>query len=442
MKSSMIEEIQPAPESDPTVPNSAVPNAPEPQVQRLSAAAPTATTNRVNNTPPSPVYYPRAHTVPAAPPPLSRGSAARERMRRRRVKGKSGGEWAWVIIAGALLGIVMIMTLVMVLLLNTSNNRQAVMPTAAADRSLLPTPVSFRAEAGDFRTGQTITLDDGRSIVIEAWDGQSRFTLLAMGLDRRPGERGLAHLTDTMMLISLDPISQRIGILSIPRDLYVDIPGFSQLQRINTAMALGENTQPGSGPQLAMQTVQYNLGIRVHDYILVDFKAVIDLVDAIGGIDVSIDYTINDTAYPDMNYGYDPFYLPAGSHHLMGYDALRFARTRHGDSDINRAERQQMVIYAVRDRILDLNMLPAMIIQAPSLLNTWEDNVYTGMSLEQMIKLAWTVKDIPLENMRTGVIGFEYTANYTTPRGEAVLIPNRSSLGALMIEVFGENYAQ
>jgi polyisoprenyl-teichoic acid--peptidoglycan teichoic acid transferase len=362
-------------------------------------------------------------------------------MRRRRGRG-SGGEWAWVIIAGTLFGVVLITSLLTMLLFSSAGRRQAIIPTAVADRSMLPTAVNLRVTPGDLRTGQNVTLADGRSIILEPWDGESRFTLLAMGLDRRPDDRGIAHLTDTMMLISIDPATQNIGILSIPRDLYVEIPGFSQLQRINTAMVLGENTDPGTGPLLAMQTVQYNLGIRVNDYVLVDFKAVTDLVDAIGGIDVTIDYTINDRSFPDMYYGYDPFYLPAGTHHLDGATALKFARTRHGDSDIDRAGRQQQVIYAVRDRILNLNMLPQLIVQAPALLRSWEDNVYTSMSVDQMIELAWYVKDIPMDNMRSGVIDFQYVSNYMTPRGEAVLIPNRSTLGNLMVEIFGETYNQ
>jgi len=96
----------------------------------------------------------------------------------------------------------------------------------------------------------------------------------------------------------------------------------------------------------------------------------------------------------------------------------------------------------VRDRILSLDMLPQLIIQAPSLMSTWEDNIYTNMTLEQMIRLAWYVKEIPAENIRTGVIDYRYTSDYFTPRGEAVLVPNRSTMGNLMVEVFGSNYSQ
>ena len=135
--------------------------------------------------------------------------------------------------------------------------------------------------------------------------GSRVFTVLMLGLDRRPGDTGLAYRTDTMIIVSLDPTTNQIGILSIPRDLYVPVPGYAALQRVNTPMALG-------GPTLAMQTVQYNLGIRVHDYVVVDFDAVIGIVDAIGGIEVTTDYVINDPRYPDMKLRLRPVLFTCG----------------------------------------------------------------------------------------------------------------------------------
>jgi polyisoprenyl-teichoic acid--peptidoglycan teichoic acid transferase len=312
---------------------------------------------------------------------------------------------------------------------------------------MLPTPVDARTDfaslnASGVGAGERVTLNDGRTIVLAPWDGQSRFTILAMGLDRRPGENGLAYRTDTMMLISIDPISDSIGILSIPRDLYVEVPGYNQLQRVNSPMVLGELQQPGYGPRLAMQTVQYNLGIRVHEFAVVDFNAVITVVDAIGGIDIDVPYDVIDYQMPDMYYGYDPLIVRAGLQHMNGYTALRYARTRHGDSDFQRAERQQQVIYAIRDQVMNFNMLPQLIINAPGMLSQLSENVYTGLTVDQIIQLALYAKDIPSENIRTGVIDGRYIMPYTTPQGASVLVPNRSMLGELLIEVFGANYSQ
>lgn len=368
-------------------------------------------------------------------------AVSRERMRQRRHRGRRrGGEWAWVVIAGALFSVVLIISVSVALIFRTTQTGVRVLPTAVG---ALPTPIDARQvyTGGELRAGQQIVLDDGRSIVLQPWNGTSRFTVLVVGLDRRPGERGLAYRTDTMMLISLDPDTNSLGILSIPRDLYVEVPGYGSLQRINSAMVLGELQQPGYGPSLTMQTVQYNLGIRVHDYVALDFNGATQIIDLLGGLEIDVPYDIVDYEYPDMNYGYDPLILRAGLQWMDGATALKFARTRHGDSDFERARRQQMVLYALRDRILNLNMLPQLIIQSPSLLNALQNSVYTGMSLDQMIQLALYLKDVSTENIRTGVIDGSYIQNYVTAEGAAVLVPRRSQLSTLLSEVFGSNYA-
>lgn len=396
--------------------------------------------NRVTATPVD--MYRNNMSAPPPPPSIMRESAARQRSRQRRVTGPSkGNEWAWVIIAAALFAVVVISSMSVFLFLRASRIQQEVLPTAEAI-SALPTPVDFRGNGGVPGIGNQLVLDDGTKIKLEPWDGESRLTILMMGLDRRPGEKGIGFRTDTMMLISIDPRTSEIGVLSIPRDLYVEFPGFGSMYRINEAMVYGELRGKDYGPQLAMQTVQYNLGIRVHNYIAVDFNAFIQLVDILGGIEVDLDYNISDPRYPSMNYGYDPFYLTAGHHVLDGATALKFARTRHGDSDIQRAERQQKVLYAIRDKVLETDSIPKLLTQAPLLWNTLSENVYTGLTLEQIIQLGLYVKDVPVENIKTGVINFSYLSNYTTSQGASVLIPNRSRLGNLMIEVFGDSYSE
>lgn len=416
-------------------------------------SAPTSTNNRpvytqpgtrlpsaptlANNRPVSTYDYYTEPLRPPPPPPISKESAARERMRRRRVKSRHGGEWAWVVIAGALLSVVVIISMSAFIILRAATSQEEILPTAVVD---LPTPVDARSALGG--TGQQLTLSDGRSITLTPWDGISRFTVLLMGLDRRPGETGLAYRTDTIMLASIDPTTKTIGVLSIPRDLYVEVPGYSELQRINSPMVLGELRQPGYGPQLMMQTAQYNLGIRIHDYVAVDFNTFITLIDAIGGVDVDVPSPINDPQYPNMNFGYDPLYIPAGMQHMDGTLALKYARTRHGDSDFQRAQRQQQVMYAVRDKVLNLDMLPQLIIQSPTLWGELSQGVSTGLSLDQLIQLAWYLKDIPGGNIKTGVVDERYSIFYTTPQGASVLIPDRAKLGNLMVEVFGQNYSQ
>jgi polyisoprenyl-teichoic acid--peptidoglycan teichoic acid transferase len=387
-------------------------------------------------------HYSRQQSAPPPPPPM-RESAARERAKRRRTNGRpAGSEWAWVVMAAALFAVVLVVSISALVFVRASQNETEVLPTAdyLAD---LPTPFIDHTEFGDtIEPGDALALPDGSSIALVPWDGQSRFTMILAGLDRRPGDTGLGYRTDSMMLVSVDPVGKSIGILSIPRDLFVQIPGYSELERVNAPMVFGESRCPGCGSKLLMQTVQLNLGIRVNEYMLVDFDAVITLVDVLGGIDVELDYTINDTAYPNMHYGYDPFYLPAGRHHLNGYNALRFARTRHGASDIQRAERQQQVITSIRQKVLDGNMIPTLILRSPEIWNNLSDNLYTGLTLEQIIQLGLYVKDIPLDSIKMGVMDYKYLRSYETNSGAQVLIPNRASLGELMTNVFGANYSQ
>jgi LCP family protein required for cell wall assembly len=399
------------------------------------------TTNSMQNrTDEQPISIPRpdspvsgtGYYAPPPPPPIERGVPPRHRRARRR----RSNDWAWFVIAGAMFGVVLIISLSLVAVLRATSEGIEVIPTQAVQ---LPTPVDARADLTGGR--EVTTFANGTQVALQPYRG-GRMTILVMGLDRRPGETGLTYRTDTMMVVSIDPVGNQLGILSIPRDLYVEVPGYGQLQRINSAMVLGELQQTGYGPNLAMQTVQNNLGIRIHAYIAVDFNAFITLIDVLGGIDVDVRHDIIDYDYPDMNYGYDPLIIRAGRQHFDGETALKFARTRHGDNDFERARRQQQVLFAIRDRVLDADAIPQLIAQAPSLWTSFNRNVYTELSLERLIQLGLALKDIPVENIRTGVIDGNYIMPYTTPQGGAVLVPRREAMGGLMAQIFGENYSQ
>ncbi len=335
------------------------------------------------------------------------------------------------------------LVLAMIVLVRLPRSVQEVIPTADLQRQL-PTPVDARNEfiADGRRVGvDVLQLDDGSLIEMVPWDGQSRYTIIVGGLDSRPDQIGEPVRTDSLMLVSIDPTRNGMGLLSIPRDLWVRISEQEEHDRINRAYFLGESRATGYGPRLLQQTVSWNLGMRVHNYILVDFQAVIDIVDHLGGIEVSIDYSISDERYPDMNYGYDPFYLAVGTHMLDGRDALRFARTRHGNNDVRRAERQQMVLYALREKILSLNFLQ-LVGQLPSLLRTLGEHVQTGLELEQIVQLALLMKDIEFENITMRVMDFQYLEEYVTEQyQQQVLVPRVERLPALLAQTFGDDYA-
>lgn len=268
-------------------------------------------------------------------------------------------------------------------------------------------------------------------------ENDDRITIMMMGIDRRPGEPFISR-TDTMMILSYSPQTEQVSVLSVPRDLYVVIPGRGR-DRINTAFVYGaQGNNPAGGAELAMRTVEYNLGIAIDHYLLIDFSAFIRAVDAIGGIDVEVPYDINDPTFPDMNYGYDPLYIPAGQQHFDGLTALKYARTRHQDNDFYRARRQQQVLLAVRSKVLSLG--PAeMLRQGPFLYQQLEEGIRTDLSLEQIIALANALKDVPEDNIRSAVLDTDYVVGYRTEGGASVLVLVNEKAAPLIEELFYDN---
>ncbi|HPD40345.1 MAG TPA: LCP family protein [Anaerolineae bacterium] len=272
--------------------------------------------------------------------------------------------------------------------------------------------------------------------VIPGWKGTERVNLLLLGVDERPQENGMAR-TDTMMVLTLDPTTLQAGVLSIPRDLWVPIPGYNQ-GRINTAHRLGElYNYPGGGPALARETVEYNLGIPIQYYVRLNFQGFVDLIDLIGGIDVYVAEPINDPLYPDNNYGYDPLYIPAGQQHFDGAMALKYARTRHDSNDFERARRQQQVLLAVLERVSSLNLLPQLAPRLGELYTLMDQSVSTDLTLDEVLALAGLAVKVDRSQIRFAVIDSTCTENYITPEGAQVLIPLRDRIREVRDYVFG-----
>jgi LCP family protein required for cell wall assembly len=174
----------------------------------------------------------------------------------------------------------------------------------------------------------------------------TRETVLIVGSDARPDElrQGQIGRTDTLLTLVADRATPKVAMVSVPRDLWVPIPGHGE-ERVNTAYQLG-------GPQAATQAVGAVLGLRIDRYALIGLQGVRDVVDAVGGVDITVDQAIHDPAYPTDDYGVIEVLIPAGRQHMDGETALRYARTRHQDSDFGRIARQQRVLAAVRAALL------------------------------------------------------------------------------------------
>ncbi|MCS6872613.1 MAG: LCP family protein [Anaerolineae bacterium] len=366
----------------------------------------------------------------------SQRGRARQRVERRRADRRLPRlDWTWIVIGFAIVGVLGTAATLIISAGNGAPSRTAIaLSTPAQGSSVRSTAPASEA------TARPISMADLEGLNLKAWDGKRRLTVLLMGLDKRPGERGTGFRTDTLIILSLDPATQRIGMLSLPRDLRVPIPNRPEtFYPINAAYVLGELERPGYGARLTAETIQYNLGIPIDHYVVLSFEAVIGFIDAIGGITIDVPSEIVDNEYPDMAFGYDPLYIPAGRQVMDGALALKYARTRHQTDDFDRTRRQQQVILAVRQQVLRSDVLPRLILQAPSLWNDLSKGIITDLTLDQILSLAWYLKDFPLQSIQTGTLDERYIRAVNV-RGETLLTIDRERVAELMISVFGANY--
>jgi LCP family protein required for cell wall assembly len=235
-----------------------------------------------------------------------------------------------------------------------------------------------------------------------AWDGASRITILIIGLDARDTDTS-APRSDTMILLTIDPLTKTAGMLSIPRDMWVNIPGFGY-SRINTAYSSGEgNKLPGGGPELARKTVEQFIGVPVQYYAQIDFNTFVQFIDRIGGVDI---YNDEDLRLDPVGGGTDKVRLTCcGMRHMVGTTTLAYVRHRKsGEGDFSRAQRQQKVILAIRDKVLDPANFPTLIGQADEMYNEFSVGIRTNMPFDVALQLAVLAKDIPVESIKQGAI--------------------------------------
>lgn len=269
------------------------------------------------------------------------------------------------------------------------------------------------------------------------WESNDRINVLILGLDKRQCESP-PWRSDTMIVATLDPQTKTAGLLSIPRDLWVDIPGFKP-NRINTAHFAGDAYKyPGGGPALAKKTVERNLGIPIHYYVRIDFQGARKIIDTLGGVTIDVEKPIMDDRYPDDTCGTISINIPTGVQHMDGERALQYARSRHGSSDFSRARRQQKLLFAMRDKALSLNLLPKL----PQLLITMGDTVDTDLSPREILALAPIAAQIRQEDIRSAVIDESMTVRWVTPGGADVLIPKREEIAKLLDDFFNPSQSE
>ncbi|MFZ6028961.1 MAG: LCP family protein [Chloroflexota bacterium] len=245
-----------------------------------------------------------------------------------------------------------------------------------------------------------------------------RTNVLLLGVDARPGEGNLGR-SDTMILTTFQPLRRYVGMLTIPRDLWVEIPGVGE-NRINTAHFFAEAEQKDSGPTAAKQAVRENFGVDVDYFVRIRFDGLKDLVDTLGGLEVTLPR--------DMS-GYTQ-----GTHRMDGTQALAFVRDRAGSDDLFRNERAIIFLRAFIDEVLRPANWPHM----PDFFAALMQTVDTDIPVWMWGRLGITLLAVGPGNIDGRSITHEMVTPFTTQGGASVLLPRWDLIDPLLLEVFGQ----
>ncbi len=251
---------------------------------------------------------------------------------------------------------------------------------------------------------------------------QNTENILLLGTDRREGWSNWR--TDTIMLVSIDHERNEVAVVSIPRDLYVYHPVFGK-KRINSFDYLAEaRGYPGGGFQAMKDIFEYNFGVPIHHYVRAHRGAFVEFVDAVGGIDVTLDCDLWEISpQPDGN-GYKVLYLPAGVHHLDGETALEFATYRYRTADWGRARRQQQVLAALKDQAAQLSLLA----KAPQIWDIIKRNVSSDLGFTDLLRYAKLGLDFDMSSIHSHVFSGRELAQAKLPSGAEILIPKEDGV--------------
>ena len=269
----------------------------------------------------------------------------------------------------------------------------AIPPTVTAP----PTLVFMPALTATLTTSNTI--EGGFTPVPTIAKLADTTNILLLGNDNDPATGKVGGRTDTLIIVSINTEQETASMLSIPRDLYVSVPGWIP-NRINTVLARGESAAyPGGGIQLLKDTILYNMGIEIDHYARVDFESFQTIVNAMGGVEVAVSCALTDWRLksPELDVlveeNWERYTLETGIHTLDGDSALWYVRSRLTTSDFDRGRRQQQVLRAMLNKGVDLNLIA----QAPTLWETYQQSVETDLTLTRMLQLA-TIASAVREN--------------------------------------------
>ena len=358
-------------------------------------------------------------------------TTARERRDGRKEKNLTSKPIVWGLLSAFLLAalITAYLTFAVVRELFVQNTQQAQAAIPPFD------PKESTPEPEKFNLDQLSPLHNNNGPTPRPREGDSRVNILVMGLDYGDWseDRQGAARSDSMLLFTMDPQTQTAGILSIPRDLWVDIPGFGY-GKINTAHYLGDiYNLEGSGPGLSIKTLENLLDIEINYYAVIDFQTFEDFIDELGGIVIDVPEELSVDPIGPGN----TVILSPGVQTLTGPVALAYARNRDtAGSDYDRSQRQQQVILAIRKKILDFDLLPELIQKSPILFQKLSSGVRTNLSLKEIFELAWQAQQISGENIKRSAIGPDQVEQTYSPEGMDILLPKMDEVLMLRDQIF------
>jgi LCP family protein required for cell wall assembly len=255
-----------------------------------------------------------------------------------------------------------------------------------------------RTILGDLKSLVAPIVSDNYQTLSGEKEGRINILLLGLGGENHPGK----NLTDTIMIMSFDTQNKKVALLSLPRDLYVNIPDTNYSTRINSVYQFGLSS--GSDEEPVKETIESITGLPIHYFFILDFDGFKKVVDDVGGINVSVERDIYDPRYPGPNYSYETFEIKKGLHKMDGDTALKYVRERHADpeGDFGRAKRQQQVIQAVKNKIFTLGTFLNPI-TLNNLLNALEKNLKTDVRLDEINSFIALSKQLDTQNVTNTV---------------------------------------
>lgn len=245
-----------------------------------------------------------------------------------------------------------------------------------------------------------------------------RTNILLLGMDYADPGLSVAR-TDTIILTTFQPHEPYIGMLSIPRDLWVNIPSVGE-NRINTAHFFAESAQPGSGPAAAEQTIEENFGVTVNYRMRIRFEGFREVIDHLGGVDIEL-------SEPMAGY-------PAGVHHLTGNKALAFVRNRADSDDFFRMQHGQIMLKAIFKHMLKPQVWPRIPGAVMELWKATDSNVPVVL----WPRLALALFRLGPDGVDSRIISRDMVLPFTTNQGAMVLAPQWNLINPMLLEMFGE----